>query len=141
MEKGTVKLIDFIEGSVFPREYSPLALAYIGDSVYDLYIRSRVMEKGNKKITDLHKKSVSYVNASAQAQVFIKIAENLTDEEKDILKWGRNANNHTPPKNANVIDYRMATGFETLIGFLYMSKEYERLNEVLKLSYDILNNN
>ena len=129
----------FSDKKVNPREYSPLPLAYIGDSVYDLFIRTKVIEKGNRHVTDLHKESVKFVKAHSQAESVHAIEDKLTENEIRVLKWGRNAKS-TPPKNADVTDYRYATGFETLLGYLYLEGDVDRLKEVLNMAYDALCN-
>ena len=129
----------FTDKEINPREYSPLPLAYIGDSVYDLFIRTKVIEKGNRHVTDLHKESVKFVKAHSQAESVHIIEDKLTEDEVRVLKWGRNAKS-TPPKNADVTDYRYATGFETLLGYLYLVGNEDRLKEVLNMAYDALCN-
>ena len=130
----------FSDKKVNPREYSPLPLAYIGDSVYDLFIRTKVIEKGNRHVTDLHKESVKFVKAHSQAVSVHAIEDKLTEDELQVMKRGRNAKS-TPPKNADMTDYRYATGFEALIGYLYLEGKEERLKEVLDMAYDALCNN
>ncbi len=125
----------FSQKQLKARDYSPLALAYIGDSVYDLYIRTRVLQKGNRHVTDMHKDSVRFVKANAQAQSVHAIEEFLTEDEMRVLKWGRNAKSNTSPKNADITDYRLATGFETLLGYLYLEGEEERLSFIMEKAY------
>ncbi len=127
----------FSEKQLNPKEYSPLPLAYIGDSVYDLFIRTKVIEKGNRHVTDMHKESVKFVKAHSQAESVHAIEALLTEDEIRVMKWGRNAKS-TPPKNADVTDYRYATGFETLIGYLYINGENERLTKIMNLAYNAL---
>ena len=127
----------FTQDNINPKEYSPLALAYIGDSVYDLFIRTRIIEKGNRHVTDMHREAVSFVKAHSQAVSAYALEEELTEDELRVLKWGRNAKS-TPPKNADVTDYRMATGFETLLGYLYISGQDERLSYLLRKAYEAL---
>ena len=130
----------FSDKKLNPKEYSPLPLAYIGDSVYDLFVRTKIIEKGNRHVTDMHKEAVKFVKAHSQAESIHAIEDKLTEDEVRVLKWGRNAKS-TPPKNADVTDYRYATGFEALIGYLYVSGEEDRLKEVLNMAYDALCNN
>lgn len=118
------------------RGYSPLTLAYIGDAVYELIIRTIVVESGNAPVNKLHKKSASFVKASAQAQIMTAIEPLLTEAETQIFKRGRNAKSYTTAKNASVIDYRMASGFEALIGYLYLDGCYERMIELVKAGID-----
>ncbi|WP_218915180.1 Mini-ribonuclease 3 [Caldanaerobius polysaccharolyticus] len=105
----------------------PLALAYIGDCVYELYVREKLLSSGITSVRQLHDKAISYVNAKGQAERLKKIMDLLTEEERDIIKRGRNAKSATVPKNANVLDYRYATGLEALIGYLYLSGNVNRL--------------
>ena len=112
---------------------SPLTWAYVGDSVFELYIRTHLVNKTNLKPHKLHIEAINYVKAKAQAEFLKKIEEILTDEEKEIVRRGRNAQNHHLPKNSNVQEYMHATAFEGLIGFLYLTKKYKRLEEILKL--------
>lgn len=115
--------------------YSPLALAYIGDDVFDLIIRTLVVEKANRSANDLHKMAVKYVKAEAQARMAEAIAEKdgyLTEEELGIYKRGRNAKSYTSAKNASIQDYRKATGFEALLGYLYLTGNQSRCIEIVK---------
>lgn len=114
---------------------SPLVLAFIGDSVYDLYIKTRIVIKGNRPVYFLHRECVKYVKAEPQANILKKIYNKLTEEEKDIVRRGRNAKSATIPKNADVQDYRLATAFEALLGYLYLTKNIKRLNEILEFSF------
>ena len=116
---------------VNPRQYSPLVLAYIGDAVFDLIIRTKIVSEGNAPVNKLHKKASGYVKASAQAKILHNIEELLTEEENSVYKRGRNAKSATVPKNADLIDYRTATGFECLIGYLYLDHKYERIIELV----------
>ena len=113
--------------------YSPLALAYMGDAVYEVLIRTRVMNRGSMQVNKMHKKSASLVKAEAQARVIQALQEELTEEETAVYKRGRNAHSASSAKNASIRDYRMATGFEALVGYLYLTGQYERL---LKLVHD-----
>ncbi len=112
---------------------NPLVWAYIGDCIYELYIRTSLVNTTKLKVHELHIKASSYVKASAQAQTLKKIEEDLKDEEKDIVRRTRNTENHHLPKNANHTDYMYATAFEGLIGYLYLTKNYTRLKEVLEM--------
>ena len=115
---------------------SPLVWAYVGDSVYELYIRTQLVNFSNAKPHKLHLETIKFVKAEAQAKILDKIWDSLTEEEQEIFKRGRNTENHHLPKNGNVADYSHATGFEALIGYLYLSKQDERLEEILKLCID-----
>ena len=112
---------------------SPLVWAYVGDSVYELFVRTKLTNKSNAKPHKLHIESIKYVKAKAQADILKKIQDNLTDEEKDIVRRGRNTENHHVAKNANVADYSQSTGFEALIGYLYLTKQDDRLEEILNM--------
>lgn len=111
--------------------YSPLALAYIGDAAYELVIRSMIMNHGNVQVSKMHKKTASLVKAEAQANFYKLLEPELTEEEIGIYKRGRNAKSFTMAKNATMRDYRMATGFEALIGYLYLTERFERMAELL----------
>lgn len=120
------------------REYSPLTLAYIGDSVYDLVIKSLVVNKGNKQVQKLHKETSSFVQASAQSLMMRTMQEVLTDEERAVYKRGRNAKSVSPAKNQSITDYRRATGFEALMGYLYLTKQWNRMIDLIKVGLDSL---
>ncbi len=113
-------------------DYSPLVLAYIGDSIFDVYVRTMIIKKGNKPVNKMHQESKHYVKASEQARIFHDIENILTPEEMSIYKRGRNAKSYTSPKNALISDYRQATGLEALIGFLYIDGQIDRLLELLE---------
>ena len=113
------------------REYSPLALAYLGDAVYELAIRTFVMNHGNTQVNKMHKKTAGLVKAEAQANFYKVLEEELTEEEKAVYRSGRNAKSVTMAKHATMKDYRMATGFEALMGYLYLTEQMERMAELL----------
>ena len=113
------------------KEYSPLTLAYIGDCIYDLIIKTLVINEGNRQVQKLHQKTSSYVQASAQSKMMRTMQEHLTEEEHAIYKRGRNAKSYTMAKNATMSDYRKATGCEALVGYLYLTERYERLTELI----------
>lgn len=115
-----------------PQQYSPLTLAYIGDGIYDLVIRTVVVEQGNARVNQLHKHVSSMVKAGAQAQVVRKIEPLLSEEEMGIYKRGRNAKSYTMAKNASVTEYRMATGLEALMGYLYLCGRMNRILELIE---------
>ncbi len=119
------------------RGYSPLTLAYIGDAVYEIVIRTIIVEKGNAPVNKLHRKSSQLVKAEAQANMIKAIEEALTEDEHAVYKRGRNAKSHTVAKNAQMIDYRMATGFEALMGYLYLSEQYDRMIELVKMGLEV----
>lgn len=114
------------------RTYSPLTLAYIGDAIYELVIRTIVVERANTSANNLHKMTVRYVNAGTQAHMIEALQEELSEEERTIYKRGRNAKSYTTAKNAATIDYRRATGFEALCGYLYLTGRQERMLTLIK---------
>ncbi len=118
--------------------YSPLTLAYIGDAIYELIIRSMIVGKGNAAVNRLHSKSSKLVKAETQAKMIKLLMEDLSQKEMGIYKRGRNAKSFTSAKNASITDYRMATGLEALVGYLYMEGETARLFELIKLGLDRL---
>ncbi|WP_123054748.1 Mini-ribonuclease 3 [Clostridium sp. JN-1] len=120
------------------KNLNPLVLAFIGDAVYEVFIRTYLVEKNrNMSVHKLHVKAIEFVKAHAQSEFIKNIEQELTEEELCIFKRGRNSKSGTVPKNADVREYRYATGFETLIGFLYLTNEEERLNYLLKLIIDL----
>ncbi|WP_024737146.1 Mini-ribonuclease 3 [Enterocloster asparagiformis] len=135
----SVTLADFLEyykksmglEPVDVRTYSPLVLAYIGDAVYELMIRSKVINHGSMQVNKMHKHSAALVKASAQAQLIKALQEELTEEELAAYKRGRNAKSATMAKHATMIDYRMATGLEALVGWLFLTEQYARLAELV----------
>lgn len=131
-------MIDFKKTGKHPNEMNALSLAYIGDAVYELYIREHVLLKGNYKTNILHKRTISYVCANAQAEVIKRISQSLTEEESQIVKRGRNTKSYTSPKNTKIIDYRLSTGFEALLGYQYLLGNNARLEELIKMSIDII---
>jgi len=114
---------------------SPLALAYVGDAVFDLFIRTKLVGSG-KKVKDLHKEATGFVKASAQASILKQIEPDLTSKERDIVRYARNAKVNSIPKNADISDYHYSTGFEALLGYLYLSNQEVRLEEILIKSYE-----
>lgn len=118
------------------RTYSPLTFAYIGDCIYDLVIRTLVVKQGNCPPNKLHKRVSSLVKASAQAELIEKILPELTEEEQQVYKRGRNAKSYTIAKNASMLDYRKATGLEALMGFLYMKEDMHRIIDLIKMGLD-----
>ena len=118
------------------RTYSPLTLAYIGDAIYDLVIRTIVVERGNRSANNLHKKTVSYVNARVQAKMIDALEDVLTEEEHSVYHRGRNAKSYTAAKNASIIEYRKATGLEALCGYLYLQGQQERMLYLIREAVD-----
>ena len=118
--------------------YSPLVLAYMGDCVYDLIIKSMVVSRGNKQVHRLHEETSSYVQASAQSRMMRAMQPHLTEEEHAIYRRGRNTRSVSAAKNQTITDYRRATGFEALVGYLFLKKRYARLMQMVKIGLDSL---
>ena len=127
-------LFELKEGDI--NAYSPLVLAYIGDSIYDLIIKTMVVNEGNAQVQKLHQKTSSLVQASTQSLMMRTMQEHLTEEEHGVYKRGRNAKSVSPAKNQSVTDYRRATGFEALMGYLYLKKDWKRMLERVKIGLD-----
>ena len=119
-----------------PGTYSPLALAYIGDAVYELIVRTMVISHGSIQVNKMHKKSASLVNAGTQAEMIRLMMEELTEEETAVYKRGRNAKSVTTAKHVTVVDYRTATGFEALCGYLYLMGRLERLVTLISHGFE-----
>ena len=128
-----IEVIKRPENEAIVNTMSPLTWAYIGDSVYELYIRMNLVNTTKMKPHKLHIEAIKYVKAKAQADILHRIESKLTEKEQEIVKRGRNAENHHLPKNATVQDYMYSTGFEALIGYLYLTKQDKRLQEILEL--------
>lgn len=148
MEKSIEKS-DFVEAikkhfcidDVDANMYSPLVLAYIGDGVYELVIRTYLVSLADIAVNKLHKSASELVKAHTQAVIGELIKDELTDEERDILRRGRNAKSYTKAKNATVNDYRHATGLEALVGYLYLLGRHDRLNYLIHLGIERLPDN
>ncbi len=126
-------IINYFDGKdIDIRTYSPLTLAYIGDDVFDLIIRTIVVNKGNTSPNKLHSNTIQYVSARAQSNILDSIMPILTDEEKDIARRGRNSKPHSKAKNASTIDYLKATALESVVGYLYLKDDMERIFELIK---------
>ena len=125
-----------------PELLSPLSLAYIGDAVYEVFIRNRIItDSSNLPAHLLHKKTVRFVKAHAQSEAVLAIEGLLTEPELAVYKRGRNAKSPTAPKNADITDYRRATGFEALIGYIYLKGEDERLEFIMSRAFEALSGN
>jgi len=111
--------------------FSPLNLAYIGDGIYDLIIRTMVVTKGNCAVNSLHKEVSSIVKAETQSKMILSLQEELSELEMTMFKRGRNAKSNSSAKNASIVDYRRATGFESLMGYLYLTNEMDRMLELI----------
>lgn len=139
----SVTILEAIKGKfgckeVDIRTYSPLTLAYIGDAIYDLVIRTVVVERANKPPNNLHKTVIRYVNARTQAQMIEALEEELTSEEEAVYHRGRNAKSYTAAKNATIAEYRKATGLEALFGYLYLQGRMDRLLDLVQAAFDKL---
>ena len=121
--------------------YSPLVLAYVGDAVYEIMIRTKVVNGGSVQVNKLHKHSAALVKAETQAKMVMALMEEFTEEEMAVYKRGRNAKSYTMAKNASMVDYRKATGFEALMGYLYLKDEFPRVVELTKLGLERANIN
>lgn len=119
-----------------PKLLSPLTLAFIGDGVFELFVRERLVCQGNCPVNTLHKKSISQVCCSAQAAASQKLLPALTEDEVEIYKRGRNAHTNHVPKNSSVADYHAATGFEALFGYVYLTGKIDRLRELFNMMCD-----
>ncbi len=118
------------------RTISPLTLAYIGDSVFDLTIKTMVVGQGNAPVNKMHKKVSEIVKAHGQVLMYEAIKDILTEDESSVFKRGRNAKSYTSAKNATKIDYRIATGYEALIGYLYLQDKMDRVLELINIGLD-----
>lgn len=121
------------------RSYSPLTLAYIGDGIYELYIRTILVKQGNCQANKLHKRASRLVKASAQSEMMNALEPVLTREEEAVYKRGRNAKSYTTAKNTTTGDYRRATGFEAVMGYLYLTEQYCRMIDLIKIGWEALN--
>ena len=118
------------------KQYSPLTLAYIGDAIYEVIVRTVLVEKGNAPVNTLHKRASKLVKAEAQKDAFFRIKELLSEEELAVFKRGRNAKSYTSAKNASIGDYRIATGYEALFGYWYLSGQTERMLEMAQVAME-----
>lgn len=139
MEKGLndISLLsqihkEFGGGEVDIRTYSPLTLAYIGDAVFEIIIRTIIVEKGQRGANTLHKHTTNVVCAQTQAEMIEAVYENLTEEEQDIYRRGKNTKIHSSAKNASLSDYRKATGFEALCGYLFLKDDVVRITQIMR---------
>lgn len=132
---GTI-IENFSVGHVRPEDISPVALAYMGDTLFDLYIRTKLVAENKLNPHAMHQKASSYANAGAQAKMAQRLLYVLSDEETQVLKHSRNQKSISVPKNASPVDYKWATGFETLLGWLYFNKQDERLVELMDLALE-----
>ena len=124
-------------GTVDVKSLSPLVLAYVGDAVYEIMARLYTLSSGNQPVNKLNRKTRAVVNAKAQAEMYFRIRPLLTEEEDAVFHRGRNANSHTSAKNADIIDYRHATGLEAVFGYLYLSGQRERAVELFRAGWQV----
>jgi len=141
MEKSIAQIMGYMKEQfkleeVDIKTYSPLTLAYIGDCIYELVIRSMLVMHGNQAVDKLHKKASKLVKASAQSAMIEVLKPHLTEDERVIYKRGRNAKSFTVAKNATLIDYRRATGFEAVMGYLYLQEDMERIVDLVKIGLE-----
>lgn len=137
IQKRTGRVLD--EAGV--RRLHPLVLAYIGDTIYDLFVRTYLIHTYDVPVHRLHVKSIGFVKAGSQSETLHNIEALLSEDEKDIVRRGRNAKSGTVPKNADVTEYRWATGFESLLGYLYLTGREERICEIIGYVLDAKANN
>ena len=130
----TERLLDGDDKNKDPRLVSPLLLAFIGDSVYDLCIRTALVKRGNRQVQKVHAKATDFVSARAQSEAAKRLKTCFTNEETEIFKRGRNAKFHTKAKNASTVEYKAATGFEAVFGYLFLKGEHDRILELAALS-------
>ena len=143
MKKDELKLHEYLRESFDlaefdPKQYSPLVLAYIGDGIYDIIIRTMILSHGNAPVNKLHKECSSFVKAPAQMEMYHAIEGILTEEEESIYRRGRNAKSYTTAKNATITEYRVATGFEALLGYLYLTDRMNRIVELVQYGLESL---
>lgn len=135
-------MIDILNFKIYSKQeanqFNPISLAFVGDGVYELYVRSYILnKKGNLSAHKLHIKAIDFVKAKAQSDIMLTLEKLLNEEEVAVYKRGRNAKCHSVPKNADVRDYRVATGFECLMGYLYITNQKDRLVELMEKSISI----
>ena len=121
-----------------PKMLGALTLAYIGDTVYELYNRLLTVSNGDRPVEKLHRESISRAKAVTQSKIVDVLLEDLTEEEQSVYRRGRNANVHTKAKNASAVEYHRATGLEAVVGYLYLKGEKERLESLLKKGFEAL---
>lgn len=131
------KVLEREYNGVSPKELSPLVLAYIGDAVYELVARTRVIAQGNAPVNKMNAKARQIVNAKAQNDAYFTMEKQLSEEELAVFKRGRNATSYTHPKNMDLTDYRHATGLEAVFGYLYLSGKIDRITELYELVYPL----
>ena len=131
MEESLINMVEQ-EKRMAAEQYSPLTLAFMGDAVFEIFVRRLIVTESNRPVNKLHRASSELVCAEAQARMIKALKPHLTDKELEIYKRGRNAKSHTSAKNASIKDYRRATGFEALLGYLFLDGQKERADELMK---------
>ena len=142
--KGIITVLNNIKKNFeiterLPDQIGPLKLAYLGDAVYELIIRTVLMDERERPVKKMNKKAQSLVNATTQAEVAVVITDDLSEEEKAVFLRGRNAKSSSVSKHSDIHDYRIATGLESLFGYLYLKDDMERAVELVKIAFDRLN--
>ena len=122
------------------KTYSMLSLAFLGDAIFSLFVRNKIVSEKNLRVKELHSKTTKFVKAKSQSFIMLNILDKLAEDELQVVKSSRNAKTNNIAKNASVMEYKYATAFESLLGYLSLQKNYERLNLILNLSYDIIYN-
>jgi len=125
------RILEMMDLNVNPDEMNPGVLAYVGDVVYEIFVRTKITLEAPRKIKELNEEAKKYVKASNQAEAFKKIESFLSQDESEIYKRGRNYSGSISSKSATVVDYRMATGLEALVGYLYLKGKHDRLIEIM----------
>lgn len=133
-----VQIKNFSDNEI--KNYSLLSLAFLGDAIYSLYVREKLIVEGNFKVKDLHSKATKFVKAKAQCYSLNQIEPILTEEENQIVKTAKNAKTNNIAKNASIKEYKSATAFESLLGYLALKKNYERLDKILNCSFNAIIN-
>lgn len=136
MNLQEIDLLQGQQGGIDPKTLSPLVLAYIGDAIYEILVRTTVLTDGNAPVNKLHKKARDFVNAKAQAEFYFRIESALTETETAVFRRGRNAKSFTTPKHADLMDYRHATGLEALFGYLYLAGDMERVLTLFRMGME-----
>ncbi|MCL5780061.1 MAG: Mini-ribonuclease 3 [Firmicutes bacterium] len=121
-----------------PEELPSLVLAYIGDAVYELAIREFLVGQGFIKVNQLHREAVKYVRAGAQAKALFALEDQLSEQEMAVVRRGRNAKSGTPPRGADIVEYRHATALEALIGYLYLQGKQDRVREIVDFAIEVI---
>lgn len=132
----TEHLLNGKDKNTDPGLVSPLLLAFIGDSVYDICIRTALVKQGNRQVQKIHKRATDFVSARAQSETVDRLQSFFTEDEMSIFKRGKNAKFHTKAKNADTMEYKRATGLEAVFGYLYLKGETDRILELVKLATD-----